>query len=99
LVSNNGPVCQGEPIQLFTDAVTNGEYKWFDDDPNATPNVASLISTEQNPVLSDLSLGDHSFYLTVNVAGCTPSLASRTDVSVVDVPEVGAISNTGISCR
>jgi len=98
IASNSGPICETESVQLFASPVPNAEYRWYDGDPYASPSVAAMISTEQNPIVSGLPAGMSSFYLTVDVFGCEPISADRTDVEVMATPIVAAVDNTGPYC-
>ena len=97
IANNNGPKCVAEPVQLFADPVPNANYRWHDGDPYASP-AGTIISTEKDPIISGLPAGIHEFYLTVQVSGCEPTVAAKTEVEIIAKPVVNFISNTGPYC-
>lgn len=85
---NNGPVCEGQPIQLTGDTDGTGTvitYSW------TGPNGYS--SAQQNP--ADATAGG-TYILVVTVDGC-PSQPATTIVSTIDAPEAMA-ANGGPYC-
>ena len=98
IATNNGSVCNNEIVQLYASSVPNAEYKWYDNDPYASPSAAVLISTDQNPFFANLPAGLNAFYLTVNVNGCEPTLAAMTEVEVSASTVVLNAENTGPYC-
>lgn len=62
LISNNGPLCEGEALQLSLDgAPNNGSFQW------SGPNGFS--STEQNPTISEVTAnnrGEYTVEISVN---------------------------------
>ena len=84
LAANNSPVCQGMPITLSSNALSNGEYRWYDADPMGVPS-GNLISMNASVDVEDLPTGTHDFYLTITQNGCE-SPASITTVVIEDAP-------------
>ncbi len=60
-VSNNGPLCVHDNLQLFADTINNATYFWS--------GPAGFSSTQQNPVIPNVGLenaGDYQLIITVN---------------------------------
>jgi len=96
--TNSGMICQEESVQLFAGTVQGAQYRWFNDDPSASP-APDLISTEQNPVINNLPAGTHDFYLHVVKNNCESAIASKTTVTVNEQPVIAAIAGTGSYCQ
>ena len=89
-VSNNGPICAGQTLQLSASTVPNGTHAW------TGPNGFS--STEQNPAIpgaTALASGDYN--LAVTAGNCTSSYGTTT-VSVSPTPGPPTASNNGPLC-
>jgi len=90
-ISNNGPKCEGENMQLTSANVNGAQYNW------SGPN--GYTSNLPNPLLSGVTLAQAGVYnLTVTVNGCT-SLAQSTTVVVNATPAVPVITNSGPYCE
>lgn len=77
--SNNGPVCEGQPIKLFTDTITNATYSW------TGPN--GFTSGLQNPVISISNASNTGIYeATASLLGCV-SYPSTTLLQVKPTPQ------------
>ena len=66
-VSNNGPLCVHDNLQLFADTINNATYFWT--------GPAGFSSTQQNPVIPNVSLankGDYELVITVNGSASDP---------------------------
>ena len=66
-VSNNGPICVHDNLELYADDVTNATYSWT--------GPASFTSTLQNPVITDVGLenaGVYSLIITVSGSSSDP---------------------------
>jgi len=66
-VSNNGPICVHDDLELYADNVDNATYLWT--------GPESFTSTQQNPVISDVGLenaGVYSLVITVNGTSSDP---------------------------
>ncbi|MEZ4962958.1 MAG: gliding motility-associated C-terminal domain-containing protein [Saprospiraceae bacterium] len=97
LPTNNSPICEGEEITLHAGGnyPAGTLYQWYATDPAQVGAV--VISTEQNPTISNLiAAGSYTYWLTVTVNGCV-SPAGFTVVIVAEKPEVNA-SNDGTEC-
>jgi gliding motility-associated-like protein len=82
--SNNGPLCEGEELQLFGSSDDVGTYSW------TGPNGFS--SSEQNPVIpvsSALMQGEYT--VTFSIVGCE---ATATTIVVVNAYPTAAFSVT-----
>ncbi|NLN31861.1 MAG: hypothetical protein GX158_11645, partial [Bacteroidales bacterium] len=87
VVSNNGPLCEGETLNLFTATETEGIYLWSGPD--------GFTSTLQNPSIENVTTVVSGTYLvTVTVNGCTSEPAS-TEVTVNAVSEAPEATNNG----
>lgn len=88
--SNNGPLCEGETLNLTTQAVTGASYSWTG--PNGfTANV-------QNPTRAGITAADAGdYFATITVNGC-PGAAVATTVVVNTTPATPAASNSGPVC-
>ena len=76
LANNDSPVCEGTDVQLSASTITGATYSWYDADPDAGP--ANLISMEQNPTMMNLPSGVYTYWVTVEMNGCTSPSASTT---------------------
>ena len=66
-VSNNGPICVHDDLELYAEDVNNATYAWT--------GPASFSSTQQNPVITDVGLenaGMYSLVITVNGTSSNP---------------------------
>jgi gliding motility-associated-like protein len=82
IVSNNGPVCTGNSINLTTPFIPGATYNW------TGPN--NFNSTNQNPTISNITTASTGTYnLTVSLNGCKSNTAS-TSVSTIPTPLVDA---------
>lgn len=89
-VSNNGPLCEGELLQLFTPAQVGATYSWLG--PNG------FNSFFQNPVKALVTTADEGAYsLTVTINGCT-SPAGITPVVIHPIPNAPGASNNSPLC-
>jgi len=78
--TNNGPVCIGEDLQLFTPNVSGGSFNW------TGPN--GFTSTEQNPIIANFDASMVGTYqVQVTTGACTSALGS-TDVSESNLPDL-----------
>jgi len=79
--SNSGPLCEGGSATLSASFIPGVDYSW------AGPNGFS--SSDQNPVISDVSLADAgAYYVTATKDGCT-SAASVTHLQISEAPVGG----------
>lgn len=91
VANNNGPICEGWEIQLFTDAVAGATYQW------AGPG--GFTSTDQNPVLTNLTaLESGSYCVSYTVDGCSSGWGC-TDVLILPIPPTPITYNNGPTCE
>jgi len=95
--SNNGPVCAYDPAQLFGNTLPGtlpgALYAWYSDS-----SMTNLVSTQQDPVITGLNPGMHTYYLVVTVNGCA-SIPVATDLSVLMVPAAPAMQTDFAVCE
>lgn len=68
-VSNNGPLCVGETLELYADTITNATYYWS--------GPGGFISSIQNPVIPNVTTanaGDYSCVITVGGNSSDPAI-------------------------
>ena len=88
-LSNNGPLCEGEQLELTSDFVSGATYTW------TGPNNFSV----QNPIVGNVTNSDAGTYtLQISVGGCTSSPVT-TDVVVKSKPASPILSNNGPLCE
>ena len=87
VASNNGPVCEGGSVTL--NAAGGVSYNW------TGPNGFS--STQQNPVINNVSLADAGSYTVVvtNAAGCVATASTNLQVNTLPVI---TLTNNGPIC-
>lgn len=89
-VSNNGPICDGQTLQLTAGSVPGGLYCW------TGPN--GFASSLQNPSIpSATTAASGTYSLTVSVSGCTSGVATTT-ATVIPRPASPIASNNGPIC-
>jgi len=89
--SNNGPLCEGETLNLFTSTEIEGIYNWTGPD--------GFTSTQQNPSIANVTTAASGTYsVTVTVAGCT-SNAGTTEVRVNAIPQPPDVKNNSPICE
>jgi hypothetical protein len=89
-VSNNGPLCVGDSLQLTAATVLNASYWW------SGPN--GFLSVMQNPFIPNVTLanaGDYSCVITVNGQGSDPAI---TSVIIYTLPSTSLISSDTTVC-
>jgi hypothetical protein len=89
-VSNNGPLCVGETLNLLAETVANAAYSW------TGPNGFS--STQQNPVIPNVTLanaGDYSCVITVSGQSSSPAI---TTVVINDLPDAVFLNSSMTVC-
>jgi hypothetical protein len=80
VASNNGPVCEGESLQLFASTIPNALYVWN--------GPGSFISVQQNPVIGFAHASDSGTYsVTATVFECV-SPPGTTEVLINPSPFV-----------
>ena len=89
-VGNNGPLCVGETLELTASFVVNATYLWS--------GPAGFISTQQNPVIPNVTLsnaGDYSCVITVNGNSSDPAV---TNVIINNKPTASLLSEDTTIC-
>src|SRR5690606_19609061 len=85
-VSSNGPVCQGNPINLTAPLVSGATYSWS--------GPAGFSSTLQNPTIASATLSNAGIYsLQITSGGCSSIAPASTNVVVNPTP-VGATASS-----
>lgn len=84
--SNTGPVCEGDSIELFAPDIPGAQYSWYGPDNDTLLYARPRI--EAKPGIYQLEV--------VTEAGCF--LNASTEVEVVKVPEITALSNNAPDC-
>lgn len=89
-VSNNGPLCEGETLELKLDVIAGAIYTWSGPD--------SFVSTDPNPVIENVTLANAGIYeVVLTFAGCPPTSPASTIVEVVPGPVIaGLLSNSPV---
>ena len=91
IASNNGPICEDENLELYTDAVANADYAW------SGPN--GFTSTDQNPTINGATPSESGEYcVIVTVDGCV-SESGCTEVTIKPTPQTPTASNNGPICE
>ena len=85
LAFNNGPICQGESIQLEAEAIQDARYEW------RIIGDTSIISTERSPSFNNISRNT-VYELTVIANNCN-SGTTTTEVIVWQAPVVTPSTN------
>jgi gliding motility-associated-like protein len=84
--SNNGPVCEGDSIELFAPEIPGAQYFWIGPENDtllvARPKIEAKAGIYQLQVVTE--------------AGCF--INASTEVEVVKVPEITALSNNAPDC-
>lgn len=91
VVGNNGPVCEGQSINLIASNIVGANYNW------SGPN--GFTSSIQNPIITNATNtkeGQYSVYVTVT--GCGTSATSSTTVTVNNIPFAPFASSGGSVC-
>lgn len=89
-VSNNGPLCIGDTLNLYAETIANASYYW------SGPN--GFLSTQQNPVITSVTLanaGDYSCVITVNGQSSDPAI---TSVIIYELPTAELLSEDTTIC-
>ncbi len=85
---NDGPVCEGDAVQLFAGNVLNATYVW------AGPN--SFSSTNQNPIIDPVAITDSGIYTVYAEVNSCQSELGETRLIVKPAPTIVAIGDTSI---
>ena len=88
IITQNGPLCLGEDLNLSMALVSAASYDWY------TFNPTTLIDTIPNIVVSGITTNT-VFYGVVTVNGCDAFDSVQVQVNPLPpVPNVGAVSDT-----
>lgn len=91
VVTNNGPLCPGQDLQLNASAISGATYSW------TGPN--SFTSSDQNPTISLVDLSHAGTYsVTAITSGCGISSAGNTTLVINTLPAAPTIGNNGPLC-
>ncbi len=90
IVSNNGPVCPGEDVEITASQISGATYQW-----QGPGGFVSNNSTVTLPKVDAADAGQYIILATVN--GCQ-SAPANTTVALKDVPEALNINSNGIAC-
>jgi hypothetical protein len=85
----NGPVCQGQPLQLSASAIVGATYRWI--------GPAGYASNVQNPTIDFVTTASSGVYTVVaNVGRCSTS--ATVNVSIRPTPANIQAGNNGPVC-
>lgn len=91
-VSNNGPLCEGEDLQLFCNAYTTNGYHWVG--PNG------YTSNEQNPIITNVTAADSGDYVVYfRPGGATEDATGMTHVSIYPRPSATILASADHICN
>jgi gliding motility-associated-like protein len=86
--SNDGPVCEGMPINLSVTNVSGASYAWS--------NSSSYSSSQQNPSLNPTTMADNDIYtVLVTANGCSNTASTPV---VIDPQLLSTINPAGPFC-
>ena len=91
IVFNNGPLCEGETLQLDGPTLANTTYKWIDP-------FGTVISNEEDPTINNIPKelsGD--YFLEITQFGCSSALGG-TEVGVIGINEIPELTANGPAC-
>ena len=77
-VSNNGPLCMHDDLELYADNVNNATYSWT--------GPLGFTSPERNPVFNDVALENAGTYSLVITVNGSPSSPIETEVLINPLP-------------
>ena len=83
-VGNNGPVCEGNPVNLQSNNIPGVTYSW------TGPNT--YTSSLQNPTIPNAQLGDAGLY-TLTVSNGTCDATASTNVAVGPLPALPVVNS------
>ncbi|MDW8157271.1 MAG: hypothetical protein RML72_00105, partial [Bacteroidia bacterium] len=91
-VGNNGPLCEGQTLQLTAASLMEGQYIWNG------PGNFQASSTTGEAIRNNIRIRDGGAYNVVIVAnGCTSNSAT-TNVIVRAIPEPAEVTDNGKRC-
>ena len=92
IVTNNGPLCEGETLRLDGPKLPNTFYKWIDP-------FGTVISNEEDVVVTNIPkelAGD--YFLEITQFGCASALGA-TEVGVIAINEIPSLIVSGPACE
>jgi len=109
-MTNNGPVCEGEPVRLTAGAVPGVQYNWYREIIlTDTTTAFELVANSQSFEVFDLPTGTHRYYLVLERNGCSVSSLPDnttenstgifTEVVIRTVPAVSLPAISGTFCE
>jgi hypothetical protein len=90
VVNNNGPICEGEDIELTVADMSDVTYTWSGPD--------GFSSNDQNPVITNVTLSQEGLYTATVIAQNACTASSTTTVDVKPKPSEPFINNEGPKC-
>ncbi len=92
IVSNNGPLCEGETLRLDGPNLPNTSYKWIDP-------FGTVISNEEDAVITNIPkelAGD--YFLEITQFDCASPLGA-TKVGIIAINEIPELTVNGPACE
>ncbi|MCC6600741.1 MAG: hypothetical protein IT223_08715 [Crocinitomicaceae bacterium] len=84
--TNNGPVCEGDNLNLYTPSIEGATYEWS--------GPGGFVSTEQNPQIPNATISQSGIYsVRITKDGCT-SQPKSTSATIHPIPSGTASSNS-----
>ncbi len=77
-VSNNGPLCIYDTLELYADTINNATYQWT--------GPAGFSSNQQNPVIPNVGFENAGIYSLIITVNGSPSQPVETIVSISALP-------------
>lgn len=92
LVFSNGPLCEGETLELNGPNIPNTSYKWID------PFGTVIANTEDHTIQNIPKELAGDYFLEITQFGCASPLGS-TEVGVIAVNEIPELTVAGPACE
>lgn len=91
VANNNGPLCEGQTLQLTAEAVSGADYLWS--------GPGGFTSGLQNPEISNVTAAHTGTYqVEVSIPEGCSSVKTTTDVMVSSATVAGSISGAAVVC-
>ncbi|MDF1696924.1 MAG: Ig-like domain-containing protein [Saprospiraceae bacterium] len=91
MVSQNGPICEGEDLMLITDDFEGATYAW------TGPN--NFTSMEQNPIITNVTISQSGEYCLRTTIGECESQEACIYVAIYPIPITPVANNNGPVCE
>lgn len=92
VITNNGPLCEGETLLLDGPTLANTEYKWIDP-------FGTVISNEEDVTIENIPKElAGNYFLEITQSGCTSHLGG-TDVGVIAINEIPKLNIATAVCE